>query len=180
VATVSGGTTSERFGFIHRYRKELGVVFLCRWLKVSRSGYYAWGERGASKRVKEDGCLLKVISRIFYQSQGRYGSPRVFKALQSQGLAVSRKRVERLMRAANLKGRVVRVTRRQPGLKRFKAKGENHLLRTGNATEMNKVWVADITYLKVPELIHLAVGFRILGLKVQINFLEFIGEKTLV
>ena len=122
---------------------------MCRWLKVSRSGYYAWGERGASKRVKEDGCLLKVISRIFYQSQGRYGSPRVFKALQSQGLAVSRKRVERLMRAANLKGRVVRVTRRQPGLKRFKAKGENHLLRTGNATEMNKVWVADITYLKV-------------------------------
>lgn len=149
MATVSGGTTSERFGFIHRYGQELGVVFLCKWLSVSRSGYYAWVQRDLPPRAKDDEYLLNKITTIFTDSQGRYGSPRVFKALLAQGVAVSKKRVERLMRAANLRGRVVRVTRRQPGLKRFAAQGKNFLLETGNARGLNQVWVADVTYLKV-------------------------------
>lgn len=38
VATVSCGTTSERFGFVQRYR-ELGVVNMCEWLGVSPTGF---------------------------------------------------------------------------------------------------------------------------------------------
>lgn len=53
------------------------------------------------------------------------------------------------MREAALKGRVVRVTRRQPGLKRFNAKGENLLRKMSKPTAINQVWVADVTYLKV-------------------------------
>jgi len=53
------------------------------------------------------------------------------------------------MREAGLRGRVVRVTRRQPGLKRFNAKGENLLLKLAAPTRMDQVWVADVTYLKV-------------------------------
>jgi len=118
-------------------------------LAVSRSGYYAWAQRGISQRTHDDQLLLKKIANIFDGSKGRYGSPRVYKALLAQGVSVGKKRVERLMRAANLRGRVVRVTRRQPGLKRFAAQGKNHLLDTGNAQQLNQVWVADVTYLKV-------------------------------
>jgi transposase InsO family protein len=124
-------------------------VFLCKWLAVSRSGYYAWVQRDVPQRTLDDQHLLEKITHIFTEAQGRYGSPRVFKALLAQGIAVGKKRVERLMRAANLTGRVVRVTRRQPGLKRFAEQGQNHLLATGNATRLNQVWVADVTYLKV-------------------------------
>ena len=148
MATVSGGTTSERFGFIQRYR-EIGVTFLCNWLNVSPSGFYAWENREASKRYKEDQKLLKHITRIYWKSNGRYGSPRVFKSLQKQGVNVGRKRVERLMKEAGLKGRVVRVTRRQPGLKRFQARGDNLLRKLAKPTAINQVWVADVTYLKV-------------------------------
>ena len=117
-------------------------------MSVSRSGFYAWKKRKPSDRIKSDQALLKKIKNIFDKSKGRYGSPRIYAALRNQGVLVGRSRVERLMRLAGLKGRVSRVTRRQPGLKRFISKGENRLITHGNATRINQVWVADITYIK--------------------------------
>ena len=55
------------------------------------------------------------------------------------------------MRRENLQGRVVKVTRRQPGLKGFLARGENLLRHTAPTTAINQVWVSDITYLKIHE-----------------------------
>ena len=122
---------------------------MCRWLKVSRSGYYDWCRRSASKRSIEDKQLAREITTIYRKSRGTYGSPRVHKALQNSGYRIGKKRVERLMQENRLCGRVVQVTRRQPGLKRFKANGE-HIWQTLEATQrINQVWVADVTYLKM-------------------------------
>ena len=125
------------------------MVRLCRWLEVSPSGFYAWVKREASQRHHEDRALLKRITQIFHWSGGRYGSPRVFRVLQSEGVRVSRKRVERLMRESGLRGRVVRVTRRQPDLKRFKAQGRNILREVAAPAGTDQVWVGDVTYLKL-------------------------------
>lgn len=62
---------------------------------------------------------------------------------------VSRKRVARLMREANLKARVTLVTRRMPGLKRFLKKGQNKILGMGPTTASNQIWVADVTYINL-------------------------------
>ena len=149
MATVSSGTTSERFGFVQRFRSELGAVLLCKWLNVSKSGFYAWLKREESQRSVTDKSLKILIKRIYRESKERYGSPRIYKALKAQGYCIGRKRVERLMRESGLVARVTRVTRRAPGTNRFKARGENRLLEHGNAKEINQVWVADVTYLKV-------------------------------
>ena len=87
--------------------------------------------------------------KIHQESRGTYGSPRVHQALKKQGVAIGKKRVERLMQAQNLMGRVVKVTRRQPGLRRFTERGDNLRLNTPAPTSINRVWVADITYIKV-------------------------------
>lgn len=116
---------------------------------MSPSGFYAWEKREASSRYHEDQQLLVIITKIYWASEGRYGSPRVYHALKTQGIYVSRKRVERLMRVAGLQGRVVKVTCRQPNLRRFFGKGENLLLQLASPTEINQVWVADVTYLKI-------------------------------
>jgi len=151
VATVSRGGTSERFRFIQRHGIDLGVTYLCKWLKVSRSGYYAWVKRKPSNHSLRDKELSIAIKCIHTDSRGAYGSPRVFKALQKQGQVVGKKRVERLMQQQGLKGRVVLVTKRQPGLKRFMKGGDNLRLNQPEPTTINQVWVADITYIKVRE-----------------------------
>jgi putative transposase len=124
------------------------VVFLCRYYRVSRSGYYAWKHRPVSDRARANVKLVRTIHRIHACSHGIYGSPRVREVLKTQGIPCSENRVARLMRQVGLTGRVVKVTRRQPGLHRFFIATPN--LRQGQPTPSapDQQWVGDITYLK--------------------------------
>lgn len=122
---------------------------MCLWLGVSRSGYYDWLKRLPSERALEDQALKAEIQKIYDDNEGRYGSPRLFNALRKQGIAVGKKRVERLQKELGLVARVVKVTRRAPGFKRFLASGENLRPEGHVPARKNEVWVADVTYLKV-------------------------------
>ena len=55
------------------------------------------------------------------------------------------------MQQQGLKGRVVLVIKRQPGLKRFMKGGDNLRLNQPEPSKINQVWVVDITYIKVHE-----------------------------
>jgi len=92
--------------------------------------------------------LARRIKALHQESRGTYGSPRVYLALRRKGIRVGKKRVERLMRSSGLQGRFVKVTR-TPGLKYFKAEGENLRLQAPEVTGLNQQWVADVTYIKV-------------------------------
>lgn len=93
--------------------------------------------------------MIRKITSVYQLSRENYGSPRVHQQLKVCGVRVGRKRVERLMRQQGLKGRVVKVTRWAPGLKRFHARGENLRLKRSETQNVNDVWAADITYLRV-------------------------------
>jgi putative transposase len=80
------------------------VAMMCRVLGISPSGYYAWRERVPSQRAQKDAELIKRIRDIHETSRGTYGVPRMHAELAAQGHHVGRKRVWRLMRAANLEG----------------------------------------------------------------------------
>ncbi|CCG94618.1 putative ISCps9, transposase orfB [Marinobacter nauticus ATCC 49840] len=51
------------------------------------------------------------VRRVFNDSKGRYGSPRVYQALRREGLVVGENRVARVMREWGMKARVARVYR---------------------------------------------------------------------
>lgn len=123
---------------------------MCRLYKVTASGYHAWRRRQASSRDLEDAMLLMHIRRIFLASRGCYGSPRVHAVLQAEGIPVSNKRVARLMREAGMKARSARLYRRHAGQKAFYASVPNRQ-REAAADGPNRVWVGDVTYLKVRE-----------------------------
>ena len=83
---------------------DFSVQRLCRVLRVSPSGYYAWRDRAPSARAIEDAVLTERIRSVHTASDATYGMPRVRAELIDQGVRVSRKRVARLMRAAHLRG----------------------------------------------------------------------------
>ena len=149
MATVSCRGASGRYRFIEKLRAELKVTRLLKFFDVSKSGYYDWRERQPSARAIEDAELKEKIQQVFTENKGRYGSPRIFKALLKAGYHISKRRVERLYRELGLIARVIRVTNRSAGLKRFLATGENLRPDGGVPKAKDKVWVADVTYLKV-------------------------------
>lgn len=124
------------------------MTFLCRYHGVSRSGYYAWKHRPVSDRSRANDRLLRTIHRIHERSHGIYGSPRVWETLQQRGIACGENRVARLMRQAGLTGRVVKVTRRQPGLHRFFVATPNLRQDQPAPSAPDRQWVGDITCLK--------------------------------
>ena len=121
---------------------------LCALYGVTPGGYYAWRRRPESAHAAQDRKLQQRITAVFTVHQGRYGSPRIYRELRDEGWRVSRRRVERLMRAAGLRARVARVYRANPGLHRFYSQHPNRLPR-GGARRPNQVWVGDITYVPV-------------------------------
>ncbi len=81
---------------------------MCKTFKVSRSGYYGWLNSEPSKRSLENQEIIKEISLIHKESKHTYGSSRISKALKEKNILVSRPRVARLMKQADLRAKQVR------------------------------------------------------------------------
>ena len=123
---------------------------MCRLYGVTRSGYYAWKSRGLSERSIADDQLLSTIEKIYLESRGTYGSPRIYQELRVCGLRIGRKRVERLMRNGGIKARCARIYRSKRGLKQYFTGIPNCSLDV-IPVRPDQVWVGDITYLKAGE-----------------------------
>jgi putative transposase len=94
-----------RFAFIAAEKARHRVVILCRCLRVTRSGFYAWRRRAPSAHARRDEQLRVKVRAFFAASGHRYGRPRIWKDLVEDGEAVSPKRVARLMQEDGLQGR---------------------------------------------------------------------------
>jgi len=128
------------------------VSVACELLGVSTSGFYAWASRAPSDRVLSDEWLVEKIKTICAETRGVYGSRRVVAELTlGEGVEVSRKRVQRLMRAAGLSGLVARkrgrTTIRVPGVR----VADDLVERRFRPDRPDVLWVADITYLRTWE-----------------------------
>jgi putative transposase len=120
---------------------------MCRVLGVSRSGWYDSRARARpSDRELKDAELLEKIRAIHEKSRGTYGSPRVHAQLLRDGIDAGEDRVARLMRAADLRGRVRRRFKATTDSRHAKPIAPNTLNREFTAESSDSVWCADITY----------------------------------
>jgi putative transposase len=121
---------------------------MCRVYGVTRAGYYAWRKRQPSLRSVENRILVKEIEKIHVDSRGTYGSPRVTQMLRLSGLVIGKNRVARLMQQERIRGRASILYRSNPGQHAFYSGIPNRTL-TEIAEKPNRVWVGDVTYLRV-------------------------------
>lgn len=82
-----------RFTFIEAHRVEFAVVTMCRVLRVSKAGYYAWRTRPQSARAVENEQLVLAIRAVHAESDRTYGSPRMQPELVALGHPCSENRV---------------------------------------------------------------------------------------
>ena len=61
------------------------VSFMCAWLGVSRSGYYAWRGAEPSQRSKDDSALVAVMRKIYEDARGNPGVRRMRAGLAGPG-----------------------------------------------------------------------------------------------
>ena len=157
------------YRLIEAERTSFPVQFMCRMLGVSRSGYYDWRGRPPSRRTRENATLTSKIREIHRRSRETYGSPRIHAELRALGIRCDRKRVARLMREAGLRG-CMRGRRKRTTRRSGRAVPAKDLLRRSfAATQIDKVWVADITYVATQE------GFLYLAFILNVHSRRIVG-----
>ncbi|MEU8976942.1 IS3 family transposase, partial [Streptomyces monashensis] len=132
----------------------LEVECVLRELHIPSSTYYRWrrAEREPCERRRRDAELTEQIRQIHADSGGNYGSPRVHAVLKREGVAVGRKRVERLMREDGLAG--ISPRRRSRGFTRRDPKATlapDLVQRDFTAEAPNRLWVTDLTMVPTGE-----------------------------
>ena len=134
------------YTFIAGRCEDLPVATCCRVMKVSTSGFYQWKAQPCPDRDWDDAILTNTIIDIHRMSRRSYGSPRVHSELRlGLGTFCSRKRVERLMRQAGVRGIYRRrghgCTRRDPAAEL----NDDLVGRQFDPDGPDRLWVMDVT-----------------------------------
>lgn len=156
-----------RFQFLKEHKKQYNIKKACKILNISRSGFYDYLKRRKSKRMIENEALTEIIEDIFHEHKARYGSRRIQKVLEQQGIHVNAKRVCRLMSEHGLIAKGTRKYYRYHTNKTSYDEKDNILRQVFSANEKNKIWVGDITYIPTKHgWLYLAVFIDIFSRKV--------------
>ena len=128
---------AERLAMVDRSHPALSVVRQCVLLSLSRSSVYY-------RPAAADAETLALMQRIDaqYLRTPFYGSRRMAAWLRSEGFAVNRKRVRRLMRLMGLQAIYQRPRTSQPAPDH---RVYPYLLRDLRIERVNQVWCADIS-----------------------------------
>ena len=142
-----------RYRLVQREQGTYPVTVLCQVLRVSRSGYYAFGQRDRVGRESGPAqAVLADVRRLHRESRRTYGQRRLCEALQAEGYSVGRWRTRTWMRQAG-----VSVRRARPWVPRTTDSrhalpvAPNLLDRQFTVAEPNRVWGSGITYLRPQE-----------------------------
>jgi putative transposase len=135
--------------FVDEHRGRFGVEPICRTLGVSASAYYQRKTGQRSARAIDDERLLARIGEIDKANYEAYGYRRTWLALLRAGEQAPRCQVQRLMKddgiqGAKRRGKPWRTTRPDP----LAHRRPDLVDRDFSATGPDRLWVADLTYLR--------------------------------
>lgn len=141
-----------RFEFLKEHRGEIGPIKkACGLMKASKSGFSEYLSRKKSNARIEREALEGFVVEAFHRHKSRYGYRRINRELRKSGIAVSEKRVLRIMQKPGLAGKGATRKRRirkkvEPGDPR-----SNLVERAFSVGERNRLWVGGIACMPARE-----------------------------
>lgn len=141
---------------------------LCKAVKLHHSVYYYHKQNKENSYKKANEELDKKIIEQFEKSKERYGSPKITKMLNNEGIKVSQKRVARRMKSLGIRSIIVKKYNHNGNKKIDESNKENLLAQNFKATKPSEKWVGDITYIYTKETgwTYLAIVMDLFDLKV--------------
>ena len=161
-----------KFRFISAHRETFKVGRMCKLLKVSRSGYYAWQKRPESPQSRENRALEDKIRVFHAASHGIYGSPKIYKDLIDDGVRCGKNRVARIMREAGIRSRTKKKFKATTNSRHNLPVAPNLLNQDFTVDAPDRTWVSDITY------IHTHKGWLYLAVVLDLFNREIVGWAT--
>jgi transposase InsO family protein len=161
-----------KFRFVQENRETFRVGSVCRVLKVSRSGYYAWLSRQPSLRDRDNERLTVRIRTVHRESRETYGSPRIWRTLRREGEPAGRHRIARIMRWEGIRGCSKQRFIRTATVRAAMPAAPNLVNGRFQAAAPNELWVADVTQLRTRE------GWLYLAIVLDIYSRKIVGSAT--
>ena len=147
-----------RYAYLDALRGTHAIHKMCRWLQVSRSGYYKWRNWVPGPRAHQRTLVEQALIVTFEQFKQRYGAPRLVLELNDAGIPCSLNHIARLMSENGLKARNGKNFKFFPAANAINHVSDNLLNRSFSAEHPNEKWVSDITYIKIDRgFVYLAV-----------------------
>ena len=142
---------------------------ICKCLNIHHSVYYYHQNHHTNSYKVANQKLDSDIKKIYDESKGRYGSPKITKVLESKGIKVSQKRVARRMKFLGLRSIIVKKFNHAGISKTDNTKEYPNMLEQDFFAEKpSQKWVGDITYIYTKETgwTYLAIVMDLFDLKV--------------
>ena len=136
-----------RFDFIRQQKEAYPITVLCKVMRVSRSGFYAYLHKRSKPHSEHARKLEKSVKKVFETSHYTYGARRIRAELQSEGYQVGIYKIRSIMRRLGLKPRHPRRYKVTTDSKHSFEVAPNLLDRKFHVETPDTVWTGDITYI---------------------------------
>ena len=159
---------SVKYQVVYRHREKYSIFEMCRFFKVSRSGYYDFVRR--LERTPKDEELAGLIGQCQESCKRTYGYRRVAIWLDRNGVHHNPKTVLRVMQKYGLLSVIRR--RKYQTYSSVLHRYPNSLNRDFHADRPNQKWVTDISYIRTGQ------GFLYLSVIRDLYDLSIVSYRT--
>ncbi|MDR6763663.1 transposase InsO family protein/transposase-like protein [Flavobacterium sp. 2755] len=139
------------FLFIAGNEKKYSIKRMCKMLGVCEMSYRRWKKGIIPERQIHINLLKETVKSIFFEFKQKYGAYKIAMELQSRGYQISRPKVSRYLNQLDLKCKRKKRCRITTNSFHNKFVSPNILNRKFKVDAPSKVWVSDITYIKIRE-----------------------------
>lgn len=144
----------DKIAAIERLKDDFSVHMICKTLGILKSTYYHRILRSPEKKQNEiiDEDLCPLIKEIFENSRERFGAPKIQFILKQQGYHISRAHVSRLMQKMGLVCKQLQLRHFSTTSRKYKVY-RNRVQQKFMTEAPNMIWVSDITYVHVEDIL---------------------------